>query len=81
MCLQTPPTKQHFFSWGVRLSISNKFVPREGLIFSLIKKGDREDPGNYRDITLLNLVGKLYSRVINTRLLIMSCMKGKEALD
>ena len=42
---------------------------REGLIVSLFKKGDREDPGNYRSITLLNVVGKLYSRVINNRLL------------
>ena len=42
---------------------------REGLIVSLFKKGDREDPGNYRGITLLNVVGKLYSRVINNRLL------------
>ena len=42
---------------------------REGLIVSLFKKGDRQDPGNYRGITLLNVVGKLYSRVINNRLL------------
>ena len=42
---------------------------REGLIVSLFKNGDREDPGNYRGITLLNVVGKLYSRVINNRLL------------
>ena len=42
---------------------------REGLIVSLFKKGDREDPGNYRGITLLNVVGKLYRRVINNRLL------------
>ena len=47
----------------------NKCAPsywREGLIVSLFKKGDREDPGN--GITL-NVVGKLYSRVINTCLL------------
>ena len=37
------------------------------LIVSLFKK--REDPGNYRGITLLNVVGKLYSRVINNCLL------------
>ena len=42
---------------------------REGLIVSLFKKGDREDPGNYRGITLLNVVGKLYSWVMNNRLL------------
>ena len=40
---------------------------RESLIVSLFKKRDREDPGNYRGITLLNVVGKLYSRVINNR--------------
>ena len=31
------------------------YVPpkwREGLIVNLFKKGDREDPGNYRGITL-----------------------------
>ena len=40
---------------------------REGLIVSSFKKGYREDPGNYRGITLLNVLGKLYSRVINNR--------------
>ena len=35
----------------------------------MFKKGDREDPGKYRSITLLNLVGKLYRRIINNRLL------------
>ncbi len=34
---------------------------RQGLIVSLYKKGDAEDPGNYRGITLLNVVGKLFS--------------------
>ena len=50
----------------------NEYAPsywREGLIVSLFKKGDREDPDNYRGITLLNVVGKLYSRMINNRLL------------
>ena len=32
---------------------------REGLIVSLFKKRDKEDSGNYRGITLLNVVGKL----------------------
>ena len=50
----------------------NEYAPsywREGLIVSLFKKRDRENPGNYRGITLLNVVGKLYSRVINNSLL------------
>ena len=42
---------------------------REGLIVSLSKKGDRKDPGNYRGITLLDVIGKLYCRVINNCLL------------
>ena len=31
---------------------------REGLIVNLFKKGDKEDPGNYRGITLLSVVDK-----------------------
>ena len=31
---------------------------REDLIVDLFKKGDGEDPGNYRGITLLSIVGK-----------------------
>ena len=41
---------------------------REGLIVNLFKKGDREDPGNYRGITLLSVVGKVYCKVLNNRL-------------
>ena len=40
---------------------------RDGLIVSLFKKRDREVPGNYRGLTLLSVIGKLYSRVINNR--------------
>ena len=38
---------------------------REGLIVNLFKKGDKEDPGNYRGITLLSIVGKVFCKVIN----------------
>ena len=40
----------------------NEYAPsywREGVLVSLFKKGDKEDPGIYRGITLLNVVGKL----------------------
>ena len=33
---------------------------REGLIVNFFKKGDKEDPGNYRGITLLSVVGKVF---------------------
>ena len=48
-----------------------EFVPlqwREGLIVNLFKKGDKEDPGNYRGITLLSVVGKVFCKVLNNRL-------------
>ena len=51
---------------------SNETVPghwRVGLIVSLFKKGNKQDPGKYRDITSLNVVGKLYSRILNNSLL------------
>ena len=33
---------------------------REGLIVNLFKEGDKEDPGIYRGITLLSVVGKVF---------------------
>ena len=47
-----------------------EFVPpkwREGLIVNLFKKGDKEDPGNYRGITLLSVVGKVFCKILNNR--------------
>ena len=41
---------------------------REGLIVNLFMKGDREDPGNYGGITLLSVVGKVFCKVLNNRL-------------
>ena len=34
----------------------------------MFKKGVKEDPGNYRGITLLSVVGKVFYKVINNRL-------------
>lgn len=32
---------------------------------NLYKKGDKEDPGNYRGITLLHVVGNVFCKVLN----------------
>ena len=48
-----------------------EFVPpqwREDLIVNSFKKGDKEDLGNYRGITLLSVVGKVFFKVLNNRL-------------
>ena len=56
---------------------------REGLIVNLFKKGDREDPGNYRGITLLSVAGKVFCKILNNRLVqyLEHCMKGRLALE
>ena len=51
---------------------------REGLIVNLFKKGDREDLGNYRGITLLSVVGKVFRKVLNKRL--VHCLDKEGAL-
>ena len=48
-----------------------EYVPpqwREGLIVNLFKKRDKEDPGNYRGIAVLSVVGKVFCKVLNNRL-------------
>ena len=40
-----------------------------GMIVPLFKEGEREDCGNYRGIALLSIVGKLFGRVLNSRLM------------
>ena len=40
----------------------------EGYIIPIYKKGDKEEPSNYRGITLLSTVGKLFARILNNRL-------------
>ena len=57
---------------------------REGLIVSLFKKGAKEDPGNYRGITLLSVVGKVFCKILNDRLVqyldkSVKFMKDKQA--
>ena len=40
----------------------------EGLIVPLYKKGSMLNPTNYRGITLLSVLGKLFTRILNNRL-------------
>ena len=56
-----------------------EIVPRqwkEGLIVNIFRKGDREDPANYRGMTLLSVVGKVFCKVHNNRL--VQCVDKKE---
>ena len=39
-----------------------EIVPRQWRD-NIFKKGDREDPGNYRGITLLSVVGKVFCKI------------------
>ena len=47
-------------------------------IVNVLKKGDREDPGNYRGITLLSVVGKVFCQIPNNRL--VQCLDKGAAL-
>ena len=47
-----------------------------GIIFPLYKHESRLEPSNYRPITLLSVVGKLFGRIINERLLAWSERTG-----
>ncbi len=52
-------------------SFKNGYFPEawsEGYIVPLHKKGNTNDVGNYRGITLLSTIGILFSRILNNRL-------------
>ncbi len=55
----------------------------EGFLVPIFKKGDKEQPTNYRGISITSCLGKLFSRLLSTRLInylelnnTMSCFQG-----
>ena len=50
---------------------------REGFIVTPLIKGDKEDPGNYRGITLLSVVGKVFCKILNDHLVQHLYKSGK----
>ena len=40
----------------------------EGYIIPIHKKGSKSDVGNYRGVTILSVVGKLFTKILNNRL-------------
>ena len=45
---------------------------REAIIVPIYKKGSRDECGNYRGISLLSVVGKIYARVVCDRLRLLT---------
>ena len=45
---------------------------REAIIVPIYKKGSRDECGNYRGISLLSVVGKIYARVVCDRLRVLT---------
>ena len=50
-----------------------------GLIVNIFKKGDREDPANYKGITLLSVLGKVFCKILNNTL--VQCLDKEGALQ
>ena len=40
-------------------------IRAEGIIVPIFKKGDNSDPENYRGITLVSCLGKLFTNILN----------------
>lgn len=49
---------------------------KEAILFPIFKKGQRDCPSNYRGIALLNVVGKIFTKILQERLGIFAERKG-----
>jgi hypothetical protein len=62
----------HVVIWQlVTLCFETEKAPEEwakGMIFPIHKEGDKRNPENYRGISLLSIVGKVYTAVLQARL-------------
>ena len=54
---------------------------REGLIVNIFQKGDNEEPGNYRGITLLSVARKAFCTFMHLDREVEHCMKVRWALE
>lgn len=68
----SPPNMLSLITSYFNLILDTAVVPTDwtlGLMVSIYKKkGDKMDPDNYRGITLLSCMGKLFSMLLNSRL-------------
>ena len=71
--------------WELCNACKNKeFTPEdwlESIVFSIYKKGNNRDPYNYRLISLLNVVSKIYECLLYNRLSKYSEDNGKNPND
>lgn len=68
------PLKSRLFSLILRMWGSEQ-VPKDlkdAVIITIFKKGDRKACGNYRGISLLSIAGKIFARILLSRLQVVA---------